>query len=75
MQLVKTTLQTASNILEAKSRKIKAQLKTSTKLFNVDWINANNETCFLSDKNTGFTQDCGKVVFYIQIPSNAKNVY
>lgn len=75
MQLIETTTQTASNILEIGNRKIKAKLKISTKIFNVDWININNYTCFLSDKNSGFCQDCENVVFFIQVPNNAKKIY
>ena len=74
MELVQCTLEIAFNVLEQKSRIIKATKGNES--FKVEWINLNNQTFFLSrNKNSGLQQNCEDYTFYIQVPKNAKTVY
>ena len=74
MELIKTTEQTAFNVLEKGNRKIKALTKHGR--YYVEWINLNNHTCFVKhNKNSGCTLNNDDVTFFIQVPANAKTVY
>lgn len=73
MELIQTTEQTAFNVLK-KNRKIKAQTKSG--IYYVEWVNINNHTCFVKhNKRCGCTVNNEDVVFFIQVPANAKTVY
>jgi hypothetical protein len=75
MELVQTDIKTAFNILERKSRIIKANKGKG--LFKVISININNETFMMQGvkKDNQLMQNCEDYIFYIQVPSNAKTVY
>lgn len=74
MELIQTTEQMAFNILEQGNRKIKALTKTGR--YYVESININNHTSFIKhNKNSGCTVNNEDVIFFIQVPKNAKTVF
>jgi hypothetical protein len=74
MELMQTTEQVAKNVLESKKRIIKATKGDG--IFSVNWINDNNHTCGLSSrKGHEFMVNNEDVIFFIQVPKNAKTVY
>ena len=74
MELIQTTEQIAFNVLEQGNRKVKALTKSGR--YYVDWININNNTCFIKhNKNSGCMLDNDDVTFFIQVPTTAKSVY
>ena len=74
MELIKTTEQTAFNVLKQGNRKVKAQTKSGK--YYVEWINVNNHTCFIKhNKNNGCMLLNEDVTFFIQVPANVKTIY
>jgi len=74
MELIKTNEVQAKNILDSQKRIIKATKGEG--IYKVVWININNHTCGLSSrKGHEFMAHSEDLVFYIQVPANAKTVY
>ena len=74
MELIQTTEQIAFNVLEQGKRKVKALTKSGR--YYVEWINLNNNTCFIKhNKNSGCTINNEDATFFIQVPANAKTIY
>lgn len=74
MELMQTTEQQAKAILDQKNRVIKATKGEG--IYKVNWINVNNSTSGLSSrKGHEFMAYNEDLIFFVQVPSNAKTVY
>lgn len=70
MELVKTTPELASQILQNGNRKIVTNNRKK-----VQWINLNNSTLFAGDNQNGVTLNLENVELFICVPKNAKTIY
>ncbi len=74
MELIETTEGIAKIVLDSKKRIIRAV--KGGRIFRVRWINDNNHTCGISAKARHESMANNEdVVFYIQVPANAKTIY
>lgn len=75
MELVETTKEIASFVIEKGHRKVLAQ--TIYGRHCVQWLNINNDTCFVKfNKTRGMMLNNEDVIkFYIAVPKNAKTIY
>ena len=70
MELIQTTPELASYILEKNNRKIVTQYGDK-----VIWVNLDNDTLFATTKSSGKLYDFEQVQLFICVPKYSKKIY